>query len=442
MESSAAGLLPPGPPPLHSSPYDSDSPANPLSALASTPRTLMNVLKAFVGTGVLALPFAFKMAGLAFGLCGLLVFILLTLYTITETIAVRHDIADRHLDLHAADVTFGMMGEYTYGPWMKTLITTLVLCCQMGFTMGCMALCSTTFENLTGADFGVCLMTVVCVSVPLCCVRTQKYLFWESVTGNALLALAYAAILVVVSVLLAALVDHDGAESVTGRVVLLNWRGVPLYLGIAAYAVEGIICCVNTHAGMRHPERFGFVMNLSLLIIFVLYSLVGTLGYLCFGEDTRSMLLLNLDSNCVVCETVQWLVGFAALITIPVQFNPVSTLADVEFALDSDPRVWSYWTRLVLFRVAALAFLGFIILWIPGFDLLLSLVGGSFNTVVGYVIPPLLYLRQFGKRLSFFSRAFNVCVFIFGMGLTVWCTSVTLMEIVDRLAESPNPFGE
>ena len=48
---------------------------------------------------------------------------------------------------------------------------------------------------------------------------------------------------------------------------------------------------------MRKPEDFGWVLNVGMSIISLMFIAMGLLGYVAFGEDIKGSVSLNLPDN-------------------------------------------------------------------------------------------------------------------------------------------------
>lgn len=48
---------------------------------------------------------------------------------------------------------------------------------------------------------------------------------------------------------------------------------------------------------MQHPEKFNKVLYMGMGVVTFLYISLGTIGYMCFGQDIRGSITLNLP-NC------------------------------------------------------------------------------------------------------------------------------------------------
>lgn len=73
-----------------------------------------------------------------------------------------------------------------------------------------------------------------------------------------------------------------------------------LFFGTALFSYEGIALILPIRNSMREPEkfdrRFG-VLNISLVIITLLFTFTGFVSYTKWGEDVAGSITLNLDAS-------------------------------------------------------------------------------------------------------------------------------------------------
>ncbi|KAK3793044.1 hypothetical protein RRG08_055890, partial [Elysia crispata] len=123
-----------------------------------------------------------------------------------------------------------------------------------------------------------------------------------------------------------------------------------------------------------------------------MYLPVVVAGYTLFGDNLESNILLNITpgpllSLAEILLTVHLMAGAVILI------NPVCQ--EGEDWLRIPPRFG--WKR-ISFRTAVMASILFTALTLPKFGAILSLIGGSTLTCMGFIFPPLFYLKLSSVR--------------------------------------------
>ena len=88
----------------------------------------------------------------------------------------------------------------------------------------------------------------------------------------------------------AAVREHDGVQ-------LAAYKTLPLFFGSVSFAFEGIGVVLPLENKMRRPQNAVRVVVLGMLIVVLLYTAFGVLGYLTFGKDIEASITLNLKSD-------------------------------------------------------------------------------------------------------------------------------------------------
>lgn len=128
---------------------------------------------------------------------------------------------------------------------------------------------------------------------------------------------------------------------------IINPKSFPLFIGTAVFTFEGIglgkksIPVINVLSkmltldyllfiflvipiaeSMKEPEKFPKVLTGSMIFMTILFTSVGVVSYLAFGDDVETVILLNLPAHSAVVDTIQLLYAMAICLSIPLQLFP------------------------------------------------------------------------------------------------------------------------
>lgn len=124
--------------------------------------------------------------------------------------------------------------------------------------------------------------------IPINMIRNLKHLAPLSVVANLLMATG-----VIISIYYT-MIDMPSVEE---RPKMAEWDKLPMFFGTVIFALEGIGVVMSLENNMKNPTHFlgcPGVLNFGMAFVVGLYALVGFLGYLKYGDETKMSITLNL----------------------------------------------------------------------------------------------------------------------------------------------------
>eukprot|EP00808_Paulinella_micropora_P012989 g5699.t1 len=442
----------------------------PLFPGASNLSTGFILFNAFVGTGILAFPFAFKCAGILGGFGGLVLIGFVSNYTtrllisckefcnqtearviLTPTPRRPRDAAGRmagpgqiepnsrgtlqqaFLDgsalsasnesWRAFDDTVGLpivetyidLAGHVFGLNGKRVITFTFLTAQLGF---CTVYAIFMLENLKHWLRPSSKWTLMLYCYPLLWTLMlycyPLFLVLALVPDTTLLVplskLGSLAVLVAASLICYA-AKIDEVQSAFVNAPLINLAELPLFFGIASFsfAVHGVVLPVQSR--MRHPDDFSSVLDVVMLGSGLLFGLVGMVGFVTFGNETEGDVTNNLeqvlDHSLVLALKAALLVALLGI--YPLMLFPVTEAFD-----PSPDQPYTLWPRLAWFliRVLFVAFTCIIGEVMPFFGLVTSLLGALSVSVIVFIFPVVTHLRLRWDVMSCAWRVMDILVLV------------------------------
>lgn len=350
------------------------------------------LLKAFVGTGVLFLPKAFYNGGLSFSIIVLSLFALLSwwCYLILVFTKVATKVSG-----------FAEIGLKLYGPWFQRLILSSIVISQIGFAAAYIVF---TLENLRAFTANVSLYDVtdinivwfillqVVIIVPLSLIRDITKLSLLAVFANVFILTG---LVTIVYFMLYQWLGVNHGHFGKNIEYLFNESEFSLFIGTAIFAFEGIGLIIPIQESMIHPNNFPRVLGQVILTIAVIMIMVGSLGYLTFGDKIKTVVLLNLPQDSPMIIITQLLYSLAILLSTPLQLFPAIRLLESKMIFGSGKSSPSVKWLKNLFRTLFVVFIAYIA-YIGGqnLDKFVSFVGCFACIPLVYMYPPILHLKS------------------------------------------------
>lgn len=285
---------------------------------ASLAKTFFLVFKALVGSGILFLPGAFSNGGLLFSTIALSGFGFLTFLCYIVLIESK-EMFKRS--------SFGELGYITYGKPLKYSIMVSIIISQIGFVATYILF---TSENMTSflknvAHVDVEKSTVVVAQclllIPLVLIRDLTKLSFTSLISSIFIVIG----LIIIFYFSGNKLATDGFGP---NIVQFDFKNWSMMVGVAVTSFEGIGLILPIQSSMARPERFPYVLALSMIVITTLFVSVGIIGYTAFGDQVRSIIILNLPQGNVSVQLILVLYSVAVFLTAPLQLFPAIKIGE------------------------------------------------------------------------------------------------------------------
>ncbi|KAI0196432.1 transmembrane amino acid transporter [Astrocystis sublimbata] len=393
--------------------------AAPKSATASTRKSFLILLKAFIGTGIMFLPKAFANGGLLFSSITMPVVSAITMLAFHLLLACRAKYGG----------SYGDIGEAIVGSKMRNLILFSITLSQLGFVCSGIVFVA---ENLTSFFEAVLhgqsplspttlILCQVAVLIPLSLIRNMSKL-----TPVALLADVF--ILIGVSYIYYYDIAFLSKEGINPTVTLFNPNKYTLMIGSSIFTFEGIGLILPIQSTMAKPERFPMLLGIVMFLITIIFTAVGALCYATFGEDTSIEIISNFPQNDKFVNAVQFLYSLAVLVGNPVQLFPAIRIIEADiFGRRSGKRdQLTKWKKNGLRSLLVLICGGIAILGTGNLDKFVALIGSFACVPLVYIYPAFLHYQ--GVATSRAAKVGDLLFVTLGIVAMVYTTVVTIVN--------------
>lgn len=428
-------------------PHDHQEVAHPTSNMD----TLFHLLKGCFGTGILAMPEAFKFSGYVVGTLGTAVIGFICTLAVHMLVDAEYELSKRrrvptlsYPEASRAALEDGPPRTRWLAKYMSGAVNTFVVANQMGACIAYIIFIASNVQAIvewywTGRlGLRVYMVLVTIPIIMLSWVRDLKYLAPFSTLAMSVTLGSFTVILYYV---------FRQIPGIEDRVAFGNITDFPLFFGTAMFSLEAMGVMIPLKNEMQNPKDFGGrfgVLNRAMVPIVVLFICVGLFGYLQYGDAVNASVTLNLPEVEIPAQCVRLMIALAIFVSHGlmnyVNFDAIwnkklKEVCEARKVPERQQLVYEYLVRtaIVLSHLAAgLAF--------TDLGLVISLVGALCLSMIGLTFPAVIHMATFWYSCQS-RRAFawliikDGSVMLIGFLALVIGTYVSLKNIVDKLSE-------
>ncbi|KAE9326012.1 hypothetical protein PF008_g16754 [Phytophthora fragariae] len=374
---------------------------------ATVGKTVFTILKSFIGSGILFLPKGFQNGGMLFSLsvlCASAVLSTFCMLRLTECSNVLLREPGR------TSVSYGMVGEKAFGKVGRVAVNISLVLSQIGFCCSYLIFVEKNIGEVILAIFGVqrttalsSLMLIalqILLYTPLSWVRRIEYFALTNLFADLLILFG---LVYIISYTVQTIDDAPVGSATWENFNSTSWA---MMLGTSVYCFEGIGLVLPIYDAMDGDikHKFPRILSYSMLFLVTLLSVFAGLVYAAFGQDTQSVVTLNLPSaqDSLATMSVQITYSLALVFTYPLMLYPVVKI--LEGYLFPTHRQKGYWRwekngfRFALVCLtAAIAYFGK-----EELDNFVALIGGFCSVPLAFIYPCLFHsqLVNEGRTLN------------------------------------------
>eukprot|EP01135_Chromosphaera_perkinsii_P005291 Nk52_evm3s334 gene=Nk52_evmTU3s334 len=397
--------------------------------------TFMNLLKSYLGSGVLGLPFAFSQSGFIAGIVILGITAFFATHSMLMLIKTKAMLKDRGAE------SFADVAYLSFGHKMSVAVNILLVFTQFGFCIVYMVFVSDNvlrFFPTEHQDMGrfVVLVVLFPAFYGLALIRSLKWIGPVSAIANILFLFGTGVVEIAALFQLIFNVIPGQALNVD---VMVKWDTLPLMFGMAVYAFEGIGVVLPCQTAMKDAKRFPSVLTYAMAVATCCYILFGGICYLAFGKDTNDNITANFEEfanhssnkyfwNFLV-KIVRICLIFVIMSTFPVQLYVVTDICELELFKPGRLSQENRTKKENIFRFLLVLLATVIAISVHNFGLLMGLVGAFGSCALQFVFPAAFYLKTGWDVIKPTEKYMAIIYLFFGVFGGVIGTITTLHEL-------------
>ena len=386
---------------------------------AGTTKSFFTLLKAFVGTGIMFLPKAFKNGGILFSSITLISVALLSCLSFHLLLRCRKRYGGG----------YGEIGSAIGGSKMRALILGSITLSQIGFVCSGIIFVAEnlrSFLNAVSPGRTMAIGTKALIAVQLVILIPLALIRDISRLGPAALL---ADIFIFIGLFYIWYYDIStlATSGMHPSVQLFNPRDFTLTIGSSIFTFEGIGLILPIQSSMAEPNKFPRLLYIVMIIVTSVFTSVGALCYATFGYQTRVEIISNYPQTSKLVNAVQFLYSFAVIVGTPVQLFPATRIIETKIFGDRASGKKSSATKWKknAFRTSITVLCGLIsIVGASDLDKFVALIGAFACVPLVYIYPAFLHFK--GVARSPWIRAGDAVLCVIGLVAMVYSTVVTV----------------
>lgn len=434
--------------------------------------TFFNFVKASIGSGSFALPFAVLSAGVLFGSAGMIILGVISVYTMQLMLECKEDIIRKLPPDERKSFTYTQLGKEALGFFGKWAVNISVLGCNLGVCAGYMIFiasnlrwaftCFASHSHKVSGNYetsGICFTTyelyalILPILIFLTFLPSFKWLAYAAYVGFVFLAVAMITVFVYGT-------NHEfkafhsedcgfSLDCVPLQLTPPDWFGVAQWFGITAFLFCVHSMVIPLEIGMKHPRYMPYVLDTACLVVIAINLPFALYGYFLFSHDTAGYIFENIPGG-IFNDIIRVFLSLELTLTFPIVFKPASDVMEeiiqngllylakkgkINFILELYAGRELTWKILHFVMMCCMKTLLVLVSWsvavgIPRFELCLAFVGSLATSVLAFVLPPLFHLKLKWKRTSLVRRILHIVILVAGIAATIAATTINLYEAI------------
>lgn len=359
----------------------------------------MALVKAIIGAGVLAMPYAMLRAGLIPSMLLLALIWMATVHTTLQLLrsALALDFTlsplltptSRSLcqsstscpESESDVITYMQLSQVTFGVQTGRYVawSCLVPAQFVTGTSYIIFVSQNTASALGGQPTGLVLLASVVISMAICTPRTMDYLAVPSTLGNASFLVA---VLCVIIYAVGVYGVHEENVNLWG-----SWGGFCEAFGVLCltFSAQSESLSILSSASAESRKNLTSIVVAAMGTTLVVFSLYSYLVLAAFGNNTQMIVFDNLPKRSCIVAVVRLAMSFMLQCSYPLALFPVFHIMETTYvdAHGTWSRLASRWTVVLGTATSAYLFMDY-------FEPIAAIVGGLMSTNA-FMLPPLFY---------------------------------------------------
>ncbi|XP_060877565.1 proton-coupled amino acid transporter-like protein pathetic isoform X1 [Metopolophium dirhodum] len=403
--------------------------------------TLTHLLKASLGTGILAMPQAFQCSGLITGIFATVFVSFVCTFCSYSLVKCAHTLYRRtrvtamgYADVAEVAFANGPAWSRKFSSLTRQSVLWLLFVTYFGTCSVYTVIIASNFEQLFAHHMGYALNLryfIAMLLLPLILlsyVPNLKYLAPVSMVANLLMSVGLG---------ITFYYTLNGIPSISDRPAVGSLETFPTFFCLTVFAMEAIGVVMPLENNMKTPRQFlGVfgVLNVGMGGVTVVYILLGFLGFLKYGDETKPSITLNLPTEDVAAQVAKICISLAVFCTYGLQFFVCLEIAwtKIQENFEKATIYHNYVLRTVLVTLSVA-----IAVAVPTIGPFIGLIGAFCFSLLGIIVPMVIEFATYWDNVTVWMTIRNAVLISVGILALVFGTSNSVADIITAYVPSP-----
>uniref|UniRef100_A0A1B6GKP3 Amino acid transporter transmembrane domain-containing protein n=2 Tax=Cuerna arida TaxID=1464854 RepID=A0A1B6GKP3_9HEMI len=383
-------------------PWEHREQAHPLS----TAGALFHMIKSSLGSGILAMPVAFKDGGLWTSLVGAIFVGFVYAHCVSilvfscQTLCVRlRKPRLEFSEIAGSAFRTGPPRLQPYSTFAKGVVDASLFFGWYSTCMVYVVFIGSSLQQVIEYDSGLRLdiryyiMLAAIFVIPIGLIRNLKFLVPFSFL--AICALTFSCGYVYVEI-------FQDLPPISSRPAFKGFQTLPLFFTTVIFAYDGIGMVLPIENSMKNPRRFlgcPGVLNISVIWLVSMYAGMGFFGYLRYGDATQGTITLNISTSSIVGQAVKLMVTFNVVCSYALFLYVPVEIAWRILKPKLKSSIYCYCIRLIMILISIV-----IAVLVPDLEPFVGLVGAGSSSTLNLFFPPVIELVTFWEDKAYMGR--------------------------------------